>query len=100
MERLFSRYVTRRVALRTSEKIQSHFGILEIQGVKIEIMGDFQIKLPNGNWENPPDLARHKQTVLVDDMQVPVLSPEWEYQASLKLGRKEKAEMVRTYLMK
>jgi len=100
MERLFSRYVTRRVALRTSEKIQSHFGILEIQGVKIEIMGDFQIKLPDGSWESPPDLARYLQTVQVDDMHVHVLSLEWEYQTSLKLGRGEKAEIVMTDLLK
>jgi len=100
MERLFSRFVKRRVELLTSERIRSHFGILEIEGVRVEIMGDFQVKLPDGSWENPPDLARHKQTVLVDDMQVPVLSLEWEYQASLKLGREEKAEMVMTRLKK
>ena len=100
MERLFSRFVTKRVALRTSERIRSHFGILEIDGVKVEIMGDFQIKLPDGSWESPPDLARYLQTVQVDDMHVHVLSLEWEYQTSLKLGRGEKAEIVMTDLLK
>ena len=100
MERLFFRYVKRRVALRTSERIRSHFGILEIDGLSVEIMGDFRVKLPDGSWEDPPDIARHRQTVLVDDLQVPVLSLEWEYQASLKLGREEKAELIMTHVMK
>lgn len=99
MERLFFRYVKRRVALRTSERIRSHFGILEIDGLSVEIMGDFRVKLPDGSWEDPPDIARHRQTVLVDDLQVPVLSLEWEYQASLKLGREEKAELIMTHVM-
>jgi hypothetical protein len=100
IERLLSQFVKRRVALRTSERIQSYFGILEIEGVKVEIMGDLQIKLADGSWGDPPDLRQHKQTVQVDEMSVPVLNPEWEYQTSLKLGREKKAEMVKTYLLR
>lgn len=95
MQRIFSKFVTKPIALRTSEKIQSHFGSLEIDGVKVEIMGDFQIRLPDGTWESPVNLEVFKETASVEGMQVPVLSLEFEYRANLKLGRTDKAEMIR-----
>lgn len=100
IERLLSQFVLRRVAFRTSDMIQSHFGTLEIDGVRVEIMGDFRIKNSVGNWEESLDLDKHMQIVQIEGEGVPVLRPEWEYQTSLKLGRREKAEMVKTYLMK
>ena len=45
----FSRYVVRNVEVSSSEKIRSHFGELSIDGIKVEIMGDVQKYLPDGN---------------------------------------------------
>ena len=98
IERLLSEYVTRNVAFSSVENIRSHFGALTIDGIKVEIMGDISKRLEDSTWERPVDLERYKQFVEVEGMQVPVLSLEYEYQAYLKLGRLEKAQMLRKVL--
>ena len=98
IECLFSRFVTKKVAFSSTEKIRSHFGELMIDGIKVEIMGDIQKRLEDGTWENSVDLKHHKKVVEIEGMQVPVLSLEYEYQAYLKLGRINKAEKLRKWL--
>ena len=98
IERHFSEFVTKRVALSSTERIRSHFGELMIDGIKVEIMGDIQKSLEGGSWENPVDLEHYKRVVEVEGMQVPVLSLGYEYQAYLKLGRVDKAEILRNWL--
>jgi hypothetical protein len=98
IERRFSEFVTKRVTFSSAERIRSHFGTLMIDGVNVEIMGDIQKRLQNGTWENPVDLKRQRRIIEFEGMRVPVLSLEYEYEAYLKLGRKEKAEMLRKWL--
>lgn len=98
IDRLFSEFVTKRVKFSSTERIRSHFGELIIDGIKVEIMGDIQKRLEDGSWENPVDLGRHKRVIELEGIQVPVLSLEYEYQAYLKLGRIEKAEVLRKWL--
>jgi len=92
IERIFSDSVTSPVTLKSSGTIRSHFGALNIDGVKIEIMGDFQIRLKNGTWQGPPNLAALKEMEHVGEMSVPVLALAWEHDSYLKLGRKDRAE--------
>ena len=100
IERRFSEYVVKPVLYIISEQIRSHLGALEIGGIKVEIMGDIQKRLDDQTWEEPVKMERHKCWVEIDEMQIPVLSLEYEYQAYLKLGRNEKAEMLRNWLQK
>lgn len=95
IEAAFSEFMTQKVSPRTSEVIQSHFGALEIDGVKVEIMGEFRLRRPDGGWEDPPDLRSIRRFVRVGDMQVPVLSLEWEYHAYSMLGRMDRARAIR-----
>ena len=99
IERLFADSVTRKVALSSSNNIRSHLGALMIDGVKVELMGDVA-KRPDDNseWDEPTDLNRVKRFVTIDDMRVPVLDLEYEYQAYLKMGRTAKAQMLREWL--
>jgi hypothetical protein len=98
IERLLSEHVIRNMAFSSAENIRSHFGALTIDGIKVEIMGDIAKRLEDGTWEEPVDLERYKQFVEVEGMQIPVLSLEYEYQAYLKLGRLEKAQILRKVL--
>ena len=98
IEHLFSEFIVKKVNLSSTEKIRSHFGALMIDGIKVEIMGDIQKRSKNGQWEQPVDLQKHKQFVDIEDMHIPVLSLEYEYQAYLKLGRVEKAKLLRQWL--
>ncbi|AIF69851.1 hypothetical protein PAP_07305 [Palaeococcus pacificus DY20341] len=99
IERLFSEFVVEPVRFKESERIRSHFGALMIEGVKVEIMGDIQKKV-NEEWEPPVDINKYKRFVQIEGMEIPVLSLEYEYQAYLKLGRIEKAKMLKEFLEK
>ena len=94
IERIFSRFVTKRVSLRTSENIRSHFGVLDLDGVKIDIMGDFQLLGADGEWGEPPNLRSMIETVRVEDLQIPVPSLEWEHMAYSRLGRQDKVDII------
>jgi hypothetical protein len=95
IERCFSEYVVRNVVFSSTDKIRSHFGALLIDGIEVELMGDIQKRLEGGSWEEPVDLERHKRIVEVESMHIPVLSLEYEYQAYLKMGRLERAQMLK-----
>ena len=98
IESLFSQYVVKTVHFSASEQIRSHFGSLEIGGVKVEIMGDIQKLLGNRVWEEPVKVEKYRHWISFEGMQVPVLSLKYEYQAYLKLGRIEKAEKIKKWL--
>jgi hypothetical protein len=100
IERVLMKYVVRPVRYRESERIRSHLGMLDIDGIQVEIMGDIQKRLENQDWEEPVKVESYKQWLDIDGMHVPVLSLDYEYLAYLRLGRTEKAEMLRTWLHK
>ena len=95
----FSESVVRKVRHSVSENIVSHFGELEIEGVKVEIMGGLQKKSPDGTWEPPVQVERHREFVPFEGLMLPVLSLEYEEQAYRKLGRTEKADRIRDWLI-
>jgi|SRR5579875_502742 hypothetical protein len=95
IEQHLSKYVVRKVKFSTAEKIRSHFGELCVNGIKVEIMGDVQKRLADGTWEKPVDLEQYKRFVEFRGMEIPVLALEYEYEAYMKLGRFEKAEMLK-----
>jgi hypothetical protein len=98
IERCFAEYVVKPVRYSESGKIRSHLGMLEIDGIKVEIMGDIQKRLGDQSWEKPVKVEYYRRWVEFGGMLIPVLSLEYEYQAYLKLGRIEKAEMLRSWL--
>lgn len=93
-----SEYVIRPVALATSERMQSHFGTLEIAGVQVELMGDIQKRLPDGSWGPPTDLPRHCRYVIFEGERLPVLSLAYEAEAYRAVGRVETAAMLQRWL--
>ena len=95
IERRFFSQVSRKVTFASSERMRSHFGALLIDGISVEIMGDVQKRLEDGTWEAPVDLRSHRQVVPIEGIDIPVLSLAYEAQAYLKLGRLERAEMLR-----
>lgn len=94
----FTEYVIEPVRYSQVERICSHFGKLEIGGVKIEIMGDVQKRITGQMWEEPVRVECYRRWIQIEGMQLPVLALEYEYQAYLKLCRKEKAEVIRRWL--
>lgn len=98
IERRFAEFVVQGVCWSSAERVCSHFGVLMIDGIKVEVMGDVRKRRDDGTWEDAEDLERHKRVVEVEGMQIPVLSLEYEQQAYLKLDRGEKAALLRQWL--
>jgi hypothetical protein len=94
IEQCFSNHIFQPVTFCSSDRIRSHFGVLRIDGVRVEIMGDLQKRLPNGEWESPVDVESLREFHEVDNLRVPVLPLEHEYHAYLLLGREEKASVL------
>lgn len=57
IEKYFNEYVVKKVCFSSNEKVASHFGALEIDGLKVEIMEDLRKKL-NDVWEEPVDFGQ------------------------------------------
>lgn len=97
IERIFQEYIEKKVVYLSTDKIRSHFGTLNIDGMKVEIMGDIQKKVDQ-KWETPLELNQHKETIEFEGMKLPVLSLKREYLEYSKLGRQETAEMIKKFL--
>jgi len=98
IESRFPEHIVEPVHYSQSERIRSYFGRLEMDSVKVEIMGDLQKRIDEKTWEEPVNVESHRRWVTVDGLRVSVLSLEYEYQAYLRLGRVEKAEILRKWL--
>jgi hypothetical protein len=98
IQEALSEYVVHKVAFLESKKIRSFFGELNINGIKVEIMGELQKRSSENGWESPNDLSEFIHWVNVEGRSIPVLDLEMEYQAYQRLGREEKAEKIRAAL--
>ena len=98
IQNAFSGSIVRQVRLSMSEEIASHWGELEIEGVKVEIMGGLQKKSPDRTWEPPVEVEQHLEFVPFEGMMLPVLSLKHEEQAYRKLGRTDKADRIKDWL--
>lgn len=97
IERQFPDHVVDPVSRRESEHMRSHFGVLRLDGVRVEIMGDLQKRLSEGCWEPPVDITDHRQYERWRGHDVPVLSLGYEATAYERLGRAERAERLREF---
>jgi len=80
-----------------TEKIRSHFGRFQIGQAEVEIMGDIEKRLPNGEWERAPVLGKLIQYVEFAGMHLPVLSLGYEAKAYRTMGRIERAKEIERY---
>lgn len=91
---LFADRVVQPMAFSAKGNIRSHFGALEIDGMRVEVMGDVQHRREDGSWEPPPDLLSIRRFVYAAGMRIPVLSLEHERDAYAKMGRAERVAQV------
>ena len=80
-----------------SERIRSHYGAYELAGVRVEIMGDME-KYVDGLWEPPVDVRLQRRWVQLEGLNLPVMDLRHEVDAYLKMGRIERAGLLRDWL--
>ncbi len=101
IEQLFKRAIVKPVRYSETPRIRSHFGALEIAGVKVEIMGDIQTRANDkGTWSDIPNIASLRVYITQQALQIPVLPLVYEYEAYLRLGRYDKAQIIKQALNK
>lgn len=90
-------YQKRPVSFASTATVQSHFGALEINGIHVEIIGDMQHRLSDGTWEAVVDMNRFKVWVALDDIELPVMSLPFLYEAYQLLGRADKVAVLKNW---
>ena len=90
----FPDHVVRPVRLSAAERIRSHFGMLRLQGVDVEIMGDVQYRLPDGRWAEPAPCWQHLRFAQLGEIQLPVFDLTYELEAYRNLGRDAKVALI------
>ncbi|CAG7658255.1 hypothetical protein PAECIP111802_06996 [Paenibacillus allorhizosphaerae] len=98
IESLFKDYLRRNVGFSSNGSIRSHFGELLINGISVEIIGDIEKLVGEDDWQQAPNLNEIKQFINVVNMNIPVLSLEYEAQAYRDLGREDKAATLFNHL--
>ena len=93
---LLKSYVKEDIKYRESDKFKSHFGVYYINGIKVEVMGDLSIMI-DGEWSNVSDLNSN-EVIKYNDIEVPVFSLQSEYEAYIRLSRKEVAKKIADFI--
>ncbi len=79
----------------------SYFGIFEVGGVKVEVMGALVIRCPDGLIDVSDHWARWSDEVRVralDDLHIPCVPLEWQIIANAILGRDDRVGALADYL--
>lgn len=91
-------YSFQKVNFSINNRIMSHFGILNINGVKIELIGDVK-NFINDTWEEHLEWEKNISYFDVFDMKIPVLSLAYEYSIYKKLGNIKMCNLIEKFLM-
>ena len=94
--------VIHQVSYSESARYVSHFGIFEVQGVKVEIMGDLIIRVADGVINATDHFARWSDKVRLlhfEDAHIPVVPLEWQLVANVMLGRPERSHGIADFLL-
>ncbi len=83
---------------RESEHTRSWFAVFEIEGLKMEVMGDMHHRDEDDGWDDPPNLRALRLYIQVAEMRVPTLSLDFEEEAYRSMGRYDKAALIGQYL--
>jgi hypothetical protein len=78
-----------------SEHTFSLHGQAEINGVTVELLGGIKHRRPGGEWEPSADILSTRIWISWREREVPAFPLEFEAQAYAKMGRVEKANLIR-----
>jgi hypothetical protein len=96
IENIFIENVARPVKFSSDGRVQSHYGDLKINGVLVQIVGDFT------SSEDLKPIANLSEKIFVKflDMELPCLSLEGELFSYRRHNRLEKVNIIEKYLKK
>lgn len=86
------------VRLVAGERVRSHYGRFDVEGVPVEVMGDMSIRDAAGTWHPPLDFATDIVTVTWRGFTIPVVSLAAQLRMYEHLGRPERIALLRRHL--
>lgn len=87
----------RKLELSSTKKYRSYFAIYEINGITIDVMGEFQHKLKNGEWSIPAKIDKFFIKNF-QKMSLPILPLEFELEEYQNLGREDKVNKIKSFI--
>ena len=100
MEKKLSAFMNVPVHLWETAHTLSYHGQADIQGLQVELMGDIRHRLADQTWTESLEIESVLVWVEWHGLEVPVLSLEHEALAYEKMGRTQKAALIRSALRK
>jgi hypothetical protein len=100
MEEKLSSYMNVPVHLWETEHTLSYHGQAEIRGVQVELLGDIRHRFAGRAWDESLEIRSVLVWLAWHDLEVPVLSLGYEVLAYEKMGRTQKAGLIRAALRK
>jgi hypothetical protein len=97
IDRLLSDFRIKKLRFNSTPTYRSHFAIYIINGVRVELMGNFQYKLKNGHWSKP-NQKNKKNFKEFAGMQLPVLPLTKELTEYKNTGRQETVKAINNAL--
>jgi len=94
---LLKDYEIKKVELTKTEKFSSYLGKFRIEGLEVEVIGDFQAKTSKGKWTESFKPKR-KITLPLEEMKIPASPLDVELKAYEILGRAERVQKIRETL--
>jgi hypothetical protein len=90
-------YMRNPVRYGETENYASHFGIFDVEGVRVEVMGDLVIRGVGGVIDTTEHFTRWSEkvrVVKVDGIPVPCVPLEWQLVANLIIGRYDRSQAI------
>ena len=92
----------RPVARSSAGPYTSYFGIFEVNGIKVEVMGDLEIHVADAHLVATDHWSRWSERVRIlhfRDSHIPVVPLEWQLVANAMLNRPERVSGISEYLL-
>lgn len=78
--------------------MRSYFAVIEINNIKVELIGEVQHRQPDGSWGEKVDVRKYRHWITWKGILLPILDLEYEAEAYERLGRLEKVKVIRETL--
>ncbi len=100
LEKRLAEFMKTPVHVWESEHTLSYHGQAEINGLQVEFLGDMRHRGTDGNWEPPVVMDAVRVWLEWRGLKIPVFPLTHEALAYEKMGRTQKAELIRSTIQK
>ncbi len=92
----------RPISFSTAGPYTSYFGIFEVGGIKVEVMGDLVIHCEDGELRATDHFSRWSDKIRIlhfENLHIPVVPLEWQLVANSLLARPERVDGIARFLL-